>query len=116
MKRVRCRLQMNSSFFSRVRPLSPRRHTAYSPMAGAADRPGEQIPARSSSPGAAQLMTKSPVSATARTPAKLRMDWLNWMEGTDLSALSRTKARPAAVVEVSSPSTGSELGPTIRFP
>ena len=52
----------------------------------------------------------------ARTPAKLRMEARRSTLGTDLRPSWATCSNAAAVVEVSSPSTSSASGPTIRFP
>ena len=70
-------------------------------MAGAADSPGEQMPARSINRGADCSKMKSPAAVLARTPAKLRMDSRKFTDGTDLWAVSRTKRRPSPVVAVS---------------
>ena len=67
--------RVKSCFSSRTSPALSRSSTAYSAMAGAAESPGEQMPARSKNPGApsASWRMKSPRPLWARTPAKVRM-------------------------------------------
>ena len=89
------------------------------PIAGAAESPGDSIPAASKNPGesACSPITKSPPSSCARSPEKDVITEESGRFPTLREALFAISDRPSAVVAVSSLSKiSSAVGPMSRFP